>query len=214
LKKGIDAMPQLANATTPAQQKINATMKSLDADALSMVKDCKSYTRTVQPTMLGPVYLSVWVNESSDCGAYPNVAISVKVFDLNTGDTVNWTKLVNSAGVKTYSDTGADGKQGQPLALIEPALMAMYLKDPDNAGDCQTAYSDANTQSFIIWPEAKTGTLKVEAFDLPHVTQACANDMTLTLEQAKKLGFNQGFLDAVAAAHALPGADKLASPGS
>jgi len=158
--------------------------------------------------------LSVWVNESSDCGAYPNVAISVKVFDLNTGDTVNWTKLVNSAGVKTYSDTGADGKQGQPLALIEPALMAMYLKDPDNAGDCQTAYSDANTQSFIIWPEAKTGTLKVEAFDLPHVTQACANDMTLTLEQAKKLGFNQGFLDAVAAAHALPGADKLASPGS
>lgn len=214
LKKNIDAMPELANPTTPAQQKFNASMKSLDAAALSMLKDCKTYQRTVQPTMLGPGYVSVWVNESWDCGAYPAVGISVKVFDLNTGEAVDWSKLVQAAGVKTYSDTGADGKLGQPLAMIDPALMAMYLKDPDNAGDCQTAYSDANTQAFIIWPEAKTGTLKVEAFDLPHVVQACANDMTLTIDQAQKLGFNADFLKALATAHTLPGADKLASPGS
>ena len=212
LKKGIDAMPELASATTPAAQKINATMKSLDGTALSMLKDCKSYQRSVQPTMLGPGYFSVWVNESWDCGAYPNVSISVKVFDLNTGDAVNWTKLVSAHGVKSYSDSGADGKQGSPLALVYPALKAMYLKDPDNAGDCQTAYDD--NQSYIIWPEAKTGTLKVEAFDLPHVTQACANDMMLTIDQAQKLGFDADFLKAVAAAHALPGADKLAAPGS
>jgi len=214
LKKGIDAMPELASATTPAAQKINATMKSLDGTALSMLKDCKSYQRSVQPTMLGPGYLSVWVNESWECGAYPNVSISVKVFDLNTGDAVDWKKLVSSPGVKSYSDSGADGKQGAPLALVDPALMKMYLKDPDNAGDCQGAYGDANTQSFIVWPEAKTGTLKVEAFDLPHVTQACANDMTLTMDQAQKLGFNADFLKTVAAAHALSGADKLAAPGS
>jgi len=212
LKKGIDAMPELTNPATPGQQKINATMKSLDAAALSMLKDCKTYQRSVQPTMLGPGYVSVWVNESWDCGAYPSVSISVKVFDLNTGDAVDWTKLVSATGVKSYSDSGADGKQGAPLALVDPALMKMYLKDPDNAGDCQTAYDD--NQSFIIWPEAKTGTLKVEAFDLPHVTQACANDMTLTMDQAQKLGFNADFLKAVAAAHALPGADKLAAPGS
>jgi len=212
LKKGIDAMPELAGATTPAAQKINATMKSLDDQSLSMLKDCKTYQRSVQPTMLGPGYFSVWVNESWDCGAYPNVSISVKVFDLNTGDAVNWTKLVSAPGVKSYSDSGADGKQGAPLALVYPALKAMYLKDPDNAGECQTAYED--DQSFIIWPEAKTGTLKVEAFDLPHATQACANDMTLTMDQAQKLGFNADFLKAVTAAHALPGADKLAVPGS
>jgi len=214
LKKGIDAMPELANPATPAQQKINTTMKALDTAALSMLKDCKSYQRSVQPTMLGPGYFSVWMNESWDCGAYPNVSISVRVFDLNTGDAVDWSKLVSSAGVQNYSDTGADGKQGAPQALIDPALLAMYLKDPDNAGDCQTAYGDANTQAFMIWPEAKTGTLKVEAFDLPHVTQACANDMTLTMDQAKSLGFNADFLNAVAAAQKQPGADKLAAPGN
>ncbi len=200
-------MPQLASASTPALAKINATLKGLDASALSMLNDCNSYQRSVQPTMLGPGYISIWVNESWDCGAYPNVSISVHVFDLNTGDAVNWTKLVSGAGVTTYSDTGADGKDGAPLALVYPALKAMYLKVPDNAGDCQTAYGD--DQSFIIWPEAKTGTLKVEAFDLPHATQACANDMTLTLDQAKTLGFNADFLNAVAAAHQQPGADKL-----
>jgi hypothetical protein len=109
--------------------------------------------------------------------------------------------------VKSYADSGATGKNGQPLALIYPALMEMYMKDPDNGGDCKDAYQDP--QSFMIYPDAKTGTLIVSAFDLPHVVQACANDMTLTLDQAKKLGFDHGFLDAVAAAHQQPGADKL-----
>jgi hypothetical protein len=207
LKKGIDAMPELANPATPAQQKINAAMKSADAAALSMLKDCKSYKRSVQPTMLGPGYFSVWVNESWECSAYPNVSISVRLFDLNTGEAVDWSKLASGAGVKTYSDSGADGKQGAPLALVYPALKAMYLKDPDNAGECQTAYGD--DQAFMIWPEAKSGTLKVEAFDLPHVVQACANDMTLTIDQAKALGFNADFLNAVLAASKQPGADKL-----
>jgi len=177
-----------------------------------MLKDCKSYQRSVQPTMLGPGYFSVWVNENWECGAYPNVSISVRVFDLNTGEAVDWTKLVSGAGVKTYSDSGADGKQGAPLALVYPALKAIYLKDPDNAGDCQTAYDDE--QSFIIWPEAKSGMLQVQAFDLPHVTQACANTMALTPDQAKTLGFNADLLKALAAAHQQPGASKLAAPGN
>ena len=44
LKKGIDAMPELADASTPTAQKINAVMKNSDAQALSNLKDCKSYT--------------------------------------------------------------------------------------------------------------------------------------------------------------------------
>jgi hypothetical protein len=212
LKKGIDAMPKLADTSTPAAQKINAAMKQSDAEALSSLKDCKSYTRSVQPTMLGPGYFSVWMNESWDCGAHPSVALSVTIFDLTTGDTVDWTKLVNSPGVKNYSDSGATGKLGQPQALIDPALYAAYMKwdsTQDGFSDCKDAFEDP--QSFIIWPEAKSGTLLVEPFDLPHVVQACANDMTLTLDQAKSLGFSQSFLDTVAAAHKQPGADKLSA---
>jgi len=214
LKKGIDAMPELADASTPAAKKINAMMRQSDAAGLSMLKDCKSYTRTVQPTMLGPGYFSVWMNESWDCGAHPNVSLSVTLFDLSTGNAVDWTKLVNSPGVKNFGDTGADGQLGQPSALIDPALTAAYMKWDEAQGgfsDCKDAFQDE--QSFMIWPEAKSGMLMVEPFDLPHVVQACASDMPLTLDQAKKLGFNQTFLDAVAAAHQQPGAGKLASPG-
>jgi len=215
LKKGIDAMPELANASTPAAQKINASMKKLDAQALSSLKDCKSYTRSVQPTMLGPAYFSVWMNESWDCGAHPEVALSVTVFDLSTGEAVDWTKLVNSPGVKNYNDTGAGGQLGQPLALIDPALNAAYMKwdaTQDGFSDCKDAFEDP--QSFMIWPEAKSGTLVVEPFDLPHVVQACANDMTLTVDQAKALGFNVDFLNALTMAHQQPGAAKLAAPGN
>ncbi len=112
--------------------------------------------------------------------------------------------------MSSYSDTGADGKDGSPQALVYPALSALYMKDPANSGDCKNAYQDP--QSFILWPDAKSGTLIVEAFDLPHVAAACANDMTLTLDQAKSLGFNADFLAAVAAAHQLPGAAALTAP--
>jgi hypothetical protein len=210
LRKGIDAMPKLAVPTTPAMKKINATMQRRDQDSLAMLKDCKSYQRVAKPTMLGPGYFSVWTNESWDCGAYPTTNTVVVLFDLATGDAVDWTKIVS--GATQYSDTGADGKNGSPQAVVLPALTAMYLKDPDNAGDCQNAYQDS--QSFLVWPEAKTGTLKVEAFDLPHVTGACANDMVLTLDQAKTLGFSVDFLSAVAAAHKLPGAATLAAPAN
>jgi hypothetical protein len=215
LKKDIDAMPELADTSSPVAQKINATMKNWDAQALSMLKDCKSYTRTVSPTMLGPGYFSVWQNESWDCGAHPNVSLSVLIFDLNTGEGVDWTKLVKAPGVTNYSDSGADGKLGAPQALIDPSLNAAYMKwaaTQDGFSDCKDAFNDP--QSYMIWPEAKSGMLMVEPFDLPHVVQACANDMTLTLDQAQKLGFSADLLKALAAAHQQPGAEKLASPGS
>ena len=210
LKPNVAAMPQLASAPTAAMQQINATLKSWDKVALDALSDCKTFTKTVQPTMLGPAYVSVWVNEQSDCGAYPNTSIYVLVFDLNTGNTVDWTKLVS--GAKSYADTGADGKNGAPQAVLSPALTAAYTKwdsTQDGWSDCQGTF-DENT-SFIVWPEAKGGVLKVEPFDFPHAVQACANDFTLTLDQAKTLGFDAGFLNAVGAAHQQPGAAALAA---
>jgi len=207
IAKDVDALPRIANPVTDGQKKVNATLDQLDKGARSTMRQSQDYERSVTVTMAGPKYLSLAMGESWDGGAYPASMSSAIVFDLSTGQAVDWTKLVTGKGVKSYSDSGADGKLGKPLALIYPALMAMYMEDPDNGGECKDAYEDP--QSFMIYPDAKTGTLIVSAFDLPHVVQACMNDMTLTLDQAKKLGFNQGFLDAVAAAHAQPGSDKL-----
>jgi hypothetical protein len=209
LMKDIDAMPRIAAATTPALTQVNAMMDAIDKDAKDQRRQNKTFTRSVTVMMAGPGYLSVMLSDSWEGGAYPASQVHVVVLDLSTGKTVDWTKLVNAKGVKNYSDSGADGKLGQPQALIYPALLAMYLKDPDNAGDCQSAYGLFGPQSFMIYPDAKSGQLDVSAFDLPHVVQACMNDMMLTADQAKKLGFDQGLLDALAAAHQQPGADKL-----
>jgi len=202
-------MPRIAAATTPALMQVNATMDAIDKDGKDQRHQNKTFTRAVTVMMAGPGYLSVMLSDNWEGGAYPAVLVHVVVLDLSTGQTVDWTKLVKGAGVKNYSDSGADGKMGQPQALIYPALLAMYLKDPgtDSTGDCKDAYQDP--QSFMIYPDAKSGKLDVSAFDLPHVVQACANDVMLTPEQAKKLGFDQGLLDALAAAHAQPGSDKL-----
>ena len=208
-------MPELADASTPTAQKINAAMRQWDARALSALKDCKSFTRWVQPTMLGPAYLSVWMNASWDCGAHPVVDLSALVFDLRTGEAVDWTKLVSSPGVKNDGDPGSVAQPGQPLALIDPALNAAYLQwdaTQDGFSECKDAFSDP--QAFTIWPEAKSGMLMVEPADLPHVVQACANDMALTADQARSLGFSADLLKALAAAHQQPGAEKLSSLGN
>jgi hypothetical protein len=211
LKKDVAAMPELAQASTPALQQINASLAKLDTQAKSMIKDCPSYSKMVRPTMLGPGYLSFWVNESSDCGAYPNVAISAFVFDLSTGHAVDWTKLVTGKGVSNYADSGADGKLGAPLALVYPALFAKYMQKDNPDADCHGALAPEvdSPQSFILWPEAKDGSVVVEPFDLPHVVQACANDIKLSATELKDLGFNQIFLNALAAAHQQPGSASL-----
>ena len=211
ISDNVDVMPRIINPSSPGQVQVNAMLDAIDKDSASQLRQNKTFSRTVNLTMAGPGYLSFFVSDSWNGGAYPASLFSVVIFDLNTGQVVDWTKLVNSPGLQNYSDTGADGKLGMPQALIDPALMAMYLKVPDNAGECQTAYHDE--QPFLVWPEAKSGGLVVEAFDLPHVVQACENPMPLTQDQAKALGFNADFLKAVAAAHMLPGADKLAAPG-
>jgi hypothetical protein len=211
IKKDVATMPRLAQASTPALQQVNASLAKLDDQSRSMIKDCSSYSKTVTPTMLGPGYLSLWVNESSDCGAYPNVAISVFVFDLSTGQAVDWTKFVSGKGVSNYADSGADGKLGAPLAIIYPALFAKYMQKDHPDSDCRRALTaePGSPQSFILWPEAKDGSVVVEPFDLPHVVQACANDVHLSAEEMKSLGFSQGFLDALAAARQQPGAASL-----
>jgi hypothetical protein len=40
-----------------------------------------------------------------------------------------------------------------------------------------------------------------QPFDLPHVVQACANEINLTLDQARKLGFDESLLTAIQEAH-------------
>jgi hypothetical protein len=157
----------------------------------------EDWSRTVRVTMMDPHFLSEIENEDSDCGgAHPNTDQMALVFDMTTGSPVNWALQVqNQAGVSTYKDSTMDGSTVG--ALVLPALLPMAVAAAE--ADCKDAFSDP--QSFQIWLDAKSGTVVAQAFDLPHAVAVCAEEIHLTIEQARKLGFSENILGPLEEAH-------------
>jgi len=220
LRAGVDAWPMIANASTPAEQQVNALLHRLNEHMVESLKDCDGnyrdwakqvdqpltgknaveydWERTITVTMTGPRYLSiVAVDEYVFCGgAHPNRDTLAMVFDLNTGRSVNWMNLISkSSNASAYSDTNSDGTRVG--ALNVPALRVMSLARADE--ECKEAFR--NPQPYQVWPDAKSGTLKAEPFGLPHVVAACANDLALTADEARGVGFDETLLSAIAQAH-------------
>jgi hypothetical protein len=217
LRKGADAWPLIANPSTPAQQRINATLTRLNQKLAESLKQCDAdyrdwakqvgsdttkdsgggWERTVRVTMTGPRFLSMVAADSQFCGgAYPNAESFAMVFDLDSGRPVNWMRLLAaSAKAGPHSDSMYDGTTVG--TLIVPALLAM---SKDKAGaDCKDTFEE--DQSYQLWPDAKTGTLFAEPFGMPHAVAACADDLALPIDQARKLGFDETVLNALDRAH-------------
>jgi hypothetical protein len=216
LRKGVDAWPLIASPTTPPEQHINAILTRLNARLANSLKDCDEgargqmgpdykgkdpaaddWSRTIAVTMTGPRFLSLIATEEVFCGGtHPDGDTMAMVFDLTTGAPVNWVAMVaKSATPSAFSDSVSDGSTMG--ALILPDLAKMNLAGAD--ADCKDAFQDP--QSFQLWPDAQLDRLVAQPFDLPHVVQACANEIALTLDEARKLGFDEGLLGAIAQAH-------------
>ncbi len=215
LRKGVDMWPLIVNPGNAAEQRVNATLTKLNNRLTQALKVCDAgileqskqmddtakgkdptsddWSRKVQVTMKGPRFLSLVATDESFCGgAHPDSGQMALVFDMTTGAPVNWMALVaKSAGASTYTDTVTDGSTAG--ALVVPALQKMNLAAAN--ADCKDAFQDP--QSFLLWPDAKSGTLVAMPFDLPYATQACANPINLTIEQARKLGFSESLLGAI-----------------
>jgi hypothetical protein len=220
LRKGVDAWPLIANPTTSAEQRINATLTRLNERMEQSLRECDQsardafkelgndapkdqdptaddWERSIRVTMTGPQYVSMVATDETDCGgAHPNSDTLAMVFDLTSGKPVNWIALISKAANATpYSDSIADGtKVG---SVVFPALLAVSTKKA--TVDCKEAFEES--QSYQLWPDAKSGTLIAEPFGLPHVVAACAEDLSLTIDQARKMGFDEALLRAIEQAH-------------
>jgi Deacetylase PdaC len=219
LRKGVDAWPMIVSTGTPAAQRVNETLTRLNRQLMQSLHDCDAdykswlkaadhpenalnqistdWSRTIKVTMEGPRFLSLVASDETFCGgAHPNGDVIAMVFDMTTGAPVDWTKMVvKSAGASVNSATLSDGSTAG--ALVLPALQKMNLAAAH--ADCKDAFQDP--QPFLVWPDAKGGTLVAQPFDLPHVVQACANEISLTMDQARKLGFDKNLLTAIEQAH-------------
>jgi len=227
LRKGVDLWPLIANASSPAEQRVNSTLTRLNQRLTKAVQDCdvsaresikemgsaagphdkvsEDWTRTVEVTMAGPRFLSLVASDELFCGgAHPDNDQMAMVFDMTTGAPVNWITLVaKSAAPSALTDSVADGSTMG--ALVLPALRKRLVDAAD--ADCKDAFQDP--QGFLLWPDAKHETVVAQPFDLPHVVQACANEIDLTIDQARKLGFDESLLTAIQEAHRrLPAAAK------
>ena len=212
LRKGVDAWPLIVSPGTPAAQRVNETLTRLNRQLAQSLHDCDAgyeswfkavghpedgqnqisadWSRTIKVTMEGPRFLSLVASDETFCGgAHPNGDVITMVFDMTTGAPVDWTEMVaKSAGASANSAVGT---------LVLPALQKMNLAAAD--ADCKDVFQDP--QPFLMWPDAKRGTLVAQPCDLPHVVQACANEINLTMDQARKLGFDESLLTAIEHAH-------------
>jgi hypothetical protein len=215
LGRHITAFPRVQSneAVPPAiAAKINASLQRLDETVSAADLACRKqfrenlhrrsvdgWERSISVTMKGPSFLSLTANDSTYCGGpHPDSAQFPMVYDLSTGRPVGWLKLLPPQA-KESTDSGADGT---PLGLViwEPLQkLALAQASPE----CAHVFDPDAPPQFALSLDGRTGMLVASPYGLPHVIAACADDIEIDAEQARRLGVSRRITDALNAARAL-----------
>lgn len=219
LRKGIDAWPLIVAPRNVPSQRVNEILIGMNQQLTQDLRECNAdylrwlkiaggpnqqsndWSRRVRVTMAGPRFLSLVATETTFCGGvHPDNNQIALVFDLTTGGKVNWISLISkSAGASGDTD-------GRPIeTLMFPRLQTTTIALATN--HCRKVFGQqlrskiASPLSFLLWPDAKREKLIALPVGLPHVVQACAAEISLTLDQARSLGFDESLLNAIHEAH-------------
>ncbi len=204
LAKDVVAFPKLDGHDATAD-KINAALVRLDNRVRKARTDCitskdAEWSRSIDVTMRGPRYLSYLVSDSVYCGgAHPDASSFALVYDLTTGNPVDWAKLLPKPIVETSSlDTAEDGAK---IGVVgSKKLSALYVEglgtglDPD----CKEALTSGDL-NFVLWPDAKAKGLAMQTISLPHAMQACADVVTIPTTKLREFGADKSLIDALEA---------------
>ncbi|HYA74303.1 MAG TPA: hypothetical protein VEF36_14220 [Roseiarcus sp.] len=204
LAKGVAAFPKLA-AHDAAADKINAALLKLDdrvrrARAECVTSEEADWSRSIDVAMRGPRYLSYLVTDSLACGgAHPDSSSFALVYDLTTGNPVDWAKLLPKSIVETTSlDTAADGAR---IGVVgSRALSALYVAGLGKGldADCRQALTGADL-NFVLWPDARSKGLAMQTVSLPHAVQACADVVAIPTAKLREWGADKSLVDAIEA---------------
>ena len=79
--------------------------------------------------MAGPRFLSLVISDSAFCGGiHPNFQTVAFTFDLATGKTVDWVKLLPAPLIETTTTEGA--MDGATMGLVRSKLLVKLDTDP------------------------------------------------------------------------------------
>ena len=208
LRSGVDLWPQITAPSNAATRKVNAVLRQMNHDVVEAVRQCDDdwatfqkatgtkkrgaergdWEQKIKVTMNGPRFLSFTATDSNYCGgAYPNMDRLAFVFDMQSGEFVDWTKFISESAGVARSDH----------VFAFPALQE--INSHSAVGDCKNAFE--GEQYFLIWPDARRDALVALATGLPHVIQGCAEEIVLSMERARQIGFDEEVLHAIDEAH-------------
>ena len=221
MREDVDLWPLIAHPKSAAERQINATLTHLNGVFAKRVKDCLSgkfawskdltpgeWNRTVKVTLRGPQFLSMVAMDGMYCGdAHPDDDLVALVFNLESGEQVDWSMLVPpSAGASSAKNVVGD-EDGTPPVIL-PELQTIYAAAQEDY--CKDYFADE--RPFALWPDAESATLVAEVAGLSHVASPCKNELKLTIEQARKLGFDESLLRAIEKAHRIAAVGVEAKP--
>jgi hypothetical protein len=203
LAKAAEALPTLVG-DTQAIARINRALRAANARQLPEMKDCLRdapqdgfwWEQAAEMTLFGARFTSFYRHGNFSCGgAHANFIMDGFVFDLRTGERVDWQKLLPAELV------GNPGKEKQraPLAaddIASPQLTALFVaaSEKESSPECKEEIEHQELR-FQLWPDAKAKGLAIHTYGLPHrVEVVCAGPVTIPLEMLKKLGVNAALL--------------------
>jgi hypothetical protein len=201
-------MPQIIDPVDAAETRINTAVSRFDATVRKAADDCKDmdgkpgdWERSIDVPMRGPGYISFVITDSTYCGgAHPNSSTMSIVYDLRTGNPVDWTQLLPASLTGTLAlQEGADGTR--MVTLTSQRLFDLYRAGYATAKagdpDCQQVIEDrSGPPAMMAWLDARTGGLAIE-FDLEHVVQACEEPVVVPLATLRAEGAQPALVDAI-----------------
>lgn len=213
----VQAYPRIAAPANAAQRRINRALDRLDAKVRTAIRQCfadsvnpTSWERQIDTTMRGPEFLSYLVTDEVDCGnAYPNESHLAIVYDLRTGEPVDWTRLLPGKLTGWLELKGVNGIR--VVTLASPRLLNLYMVgyhralDPENraeCGDAPTMFGEDGV-AMLAWLDAKAGGLALQ-FDFNHAMQACSAAVVVPAATLRREGASPRLLAALAAAGRSP----------
>ena len=208
LAKNAEAYPTLVGPT-PAIARINRALRAANAKQREDMKDCRRdaprdgywWEQSVEAPLIGAHFVSLLAQGNMSCGgAHPNFIAEALVFDLRTGERVDWRKLL-PASLLAEPGRASNGTAAPTDAIASPALTALFIEESEKEGvgaDCKEAFGE-QTMNFVFWPDAKAKGLAMRATNLLHWAEGpCSGPATIPIETLKRLGVDALLIEDIA----------------